>query len=456
MGLRLSRVRPPPPALRRCIFGASADDLGAVRLALASRPESSGWSCACLRSSASRILALMSSLPLAVGHRCSSGCGSGRPAPPCHAAGHGVEGVYSQVVGIPWPAESPRMRRSPRRPRSSTTRKSCGRRASRRVGSRNRCANGASAWPLARAPRPARRRRACSSAERYCHITLCHSTVVVPAASSRPCTNDTASWRRTSSGRSLATRARRAAARAGAAGRATRRPSACSRPSVVPRPPASRRCRAARRSPGPATAGAARPARPVETYGGAASPYACPPRRRRRTGPRAGSARRDEPISNSRTGSGDARRAWSSPPISAPARPTSLVCGGRSSHSRTASGCSASSARERGPAALGLPGAADAGVVRRQLARAALEHQPVHGAEQPQPQRRGPGVVLVAAQHLGGDAARLEVVGQPVSRSAYIGEPRSAHASRLPPERLDESRPPAFSAACSPPAGGGR
>ena len=276
--------------------------------------------------------------------------------------------------------------------------------------------------------------RSCCSRGTYCHITLCQSTVTVPGSrvsrldvrrrvlaplrrygvccgegeSPRPAARDGRSW----SGQTYAVSVSRPSVGA------SRRPGCTSQPPSLDDVGNDRDGR----RPSPVQAGSS-------TTGLQSSAPASPRGRRSGTGRPGGSGRRWRRSRHSRTGSGRPAASASSPPISAAARPTSLVWGGRSSHARTASGRRPRPARKAGRGlAAARPGAAHASGStprahrrRSARARAGARCRPA-AARAPD----GPGVVLVPA-------AAPSAVGPPASRSsasrarsssAYIGEPR--------------------------------
>ena len=85
---------------------------------------------------------------------------------------------------------------------------------------------------------------------------------------------------------------------------------------------------------------------------------------------------------------------------------------------------------ERGPDVAGVAGRATGRrLVRRERGGVAREDEPVHRAEQPERQRRGAGVVLVAPEHLPRRAAALDVDGGPLEQ---VGVQRRADDGARP------------------------
>ena len=95
---------------------------------------------------------------------------------------------YSQVTGGPCGEHTASSRSSPPGQQRVRTANSTGDSGVRRCGSSVRWANGASGRARAPSASISATTDSCSVVERYCHMMECHSTVSVPAATSRPAT----------------------------------------------------------------------------------------------------------------------------------------------------------------------------------------------------------------------------------------------------------------------------
>jgi hypothetical protein len=93
------------------------------------------------------------------------------------------------------------------------------------------------------------------------------------------------------------------------------------------------------------------------------------------------------------------------------------------------------------PAEHRIPLATDARVEHRKLGHRAGQHQPVHAAEQPQRQRRRPGIVLVPEQHRYGLPAELVVIGNQPEQLAIHRRPELIASIGLLPDPLHHPHP---------------